>query len=336
MKHETTASVGLAYLSPGELGAYLEQFKGRVLGVVAFGHKPPAPKTDYPATWVDMPVLGADSVFEVWTSSAPVTLGHESGIACARNSEVLFGCLEIRQTAGETVESATFRAYSGIFDFIDRTGYCNLLRVWNYFPGINADESGLERYRGFNIGRHEAFVAQGRAIGEKNVPAACALGSSDGPMIIYFLAGRQAGHPIENPRQTSAYNYPQQFGPRSPTFSRAMLAGFEHKLFISGTASIVGHETLHAGDIAKQTRETLANIRALLEQARPAAGAEASHAPRPLLKVYLKHPDDLALVRAQLAEEFGADVHAIYLQADICRSDLLLEIEGVCTCQGDK
>jgi len=108
--------------------------------------------------------------------------------------------------------------------------------------------------------------------------------------------------------------------------------GFEHKLFISGTASIVGHETLHAGDIAKQTRETLANIRALLEQASAAAGGN----PRPLLKVYLKHPEHLALVRAQITEEFGAGVQAIYLQADICRSDLLLEIEGVCTCQSEK
>jgi chorismate lyase/3-hydroxybenzoate synthase len=334
MKRETTASVELAYLSPDALGAYLEQCKGRVLGVVAFGHRPAADKADYPATWVDMPVLGADSVFEVWTSNEPVTLGHESGIASARNGEVLFGCLEVQQTVGESVESATFRAYASIFDFIDHAGYSNLLRIWNYFPGINADESGLERYRGFNIGRHEAFVAKGRVIGEKHVPAACALGSSDGPMIVYFLAGRQAGRPIENPRQTSAYNYPEQFGPRSPTFSRAMLVGFEHKLFISGTASIVGHETLHAGDIAKQTRETLANIRALLEQASPAAGGEVD--PRPLLKVYLKHPEDLAVVRAQLAEEFGAEVQAIYLQADICRSDLLLEIEGVCTCQGEK
>jgi len=332
MKHATTASVGLAYLSPEALDAYLAQFEGRVLGVIAFGKMPAANQADFPATWVDMPVLGADSVFEVWTSNEPVALGNESGIASARNGEVLFGCVEVRQTAGESVESATFRAYAGIFDFIDRTGYSNLLRIWNYFPGINADESGLERYRGFNVGRHDAFVAKGRAIGEKGVPAACALGSSGGPMIVYFLAGRQAGRPIENPRQTSAYNYPQQFGPRSPTFSRAMLAGFEHKLFISGTASIVGHETLHAGDIAKQTRETLANIRALLEQANPAAGGN----PRPLLKVYLKHPEHLATVRAQLAEEFGAEVEAIYLQADICRTDLLLEIEGVCTCQAEQ
>jgi len=331
MKREATASVALADLSPDALDAYLEQHKGRVLGVVAFGNKPPATKTDYPATWVDMPVLGADSAFEVWTSNEPVALGNESGIANARNGEVLFGCLEVQQAAGESGESATFRAYSNIFDFIERAGYSHLLRIWNYFPGITANESGLERYRGFNIGRHEAFVAKGRVIGEKSVPAACALGSSGGPMTIYFLAGQRAGRPIENPRQTSAYNYPEQFGPRSPTFSRAMLVGFEHKLFISGTASIVGHETLHAGDIAKQTRETLANIRALLEQAGPAAGGGGD--PRPLLKVYLKHPEHLALVRAQLAEEFGAEVQAIYLQADICRSDLLLEIEGVCACQ---
>lgn len=335
MKPESSTSVGLAYLRPDELDAYIDRFKDHVLGVIAFGNQLATGQVDYPSAWVDMPVLGASSVFEVWTSSEPVVLGKESGIASACSGEALFGCLDVQQMAGESLESATFRAYTGIFDFIDRSGYSHLLRIWNYFPGINANESGLERYRSFNIGRHEAFVAKGRVIGEQSVPAACALGSSGGHMIIYFLAGRQAGRSIENPRQTSAYNYPEQFGPRSPTFSRAMLVDFEHKLFISGTASIVGHETLHAGDISNQTLETLANIRALLEQASPAAG-EGGRAPRPLLKVYLKHPEHLSVVRAKLAEEFGAEVQAIYLQADICRTDLLLEIEGVCTCQNGK
>jgi chorismate lyase/3-hydroxybenzoate synthase len=327
------ASLALSYLNPGELTAHIVHYPGQVLGITGFGRKPPAaPTADSPLIWVDMPVLDADTVFEVWTSGTPVVRASEAGIESTRNAEVLYGCFEAPQPPGESIESATFRAYAKIFDCINSAGYPHLWRVWHYFPHINTTENGLERYHGFNLGRHDAFVAKGRMIGEQNAPAACALGSRSGPLVIYFLAGWQAGIPIENPRQTSAYHYPEQYGPRSPTFARAMLvgAGRDQKLFISGTASIVGHATRHAGDVAAQTRETLANIRTLLAQAKSAGFDAFTQDHRLFLKVYLHHPDSLPLVRAQVAEEFGAMQQAVYLQADVCRADLLLEIEGVC------
>ena len=184
----------------------------------------------------------------------------------------------------------------------------------------------MERYRGFNVGRHAAFAANGRSIGEESVPAASVLGSNSGSLTIYFMAGKQPGKAVENPRQVSAYHYPQLFGPRSPIFVRAMSAtlGGQYCFFISGTASIVGYETLHQGDAEKQTAETLLNIRTLLQQIPfydPAQG-------RMLLKVYLRHADDLAMVRAKVQGEFGPACKVVYLHSNICRSDLLLEIEG--------
>src|SRR5213082_3849534 len=55
------------------------------------------------------------------------------------------------------------------------------------------------------------------------------------------------------------------YGSHSPLFSRATLLRQSGglALFISGTASIVGHTSLHVGDTVAQTRETLANIEAL-------------------------------------------------------------------------
>src|SRR3546814_13424709 len=38
-------------------------------------------------------------------------------------------------------------------------------------------------------------------------------------------------------------------------------------LFISGTASIVGHQTLHAGNVAAQAHETLTNLQSIVGQA---------------------------------------------------------------------
>ena len=334
MKQETPASLELAYLSPEALAPYCERYKDHVLGIVGFGRtNTAADKIDSPVVWVDMPVLSGASMFEVWTHSAPVSRADNADIRCSRTDEILYGCFEIDQLTGENMESLTFRAYSKLFDFIDRESYSNLLRIWHYFPHINASENGQERYHGFNAGRHEAFTAKARIIGKESVPAACALGSRSGPMVIYFLASKTPGMPLENPRQTSAYHYPAQYGPRSPTFSRAMLvgAGRQQKLFISGTASILGHETRHQGDASAQARETVENIRALLEEARR-AGFEPSDAERQwALKIYLNDSTYLSLVRAQVIAEFGAALQVIYLQADVCRADLLLEIEAVCS-----
>jgi enamine deaminase RidA (YjgF/YER057c/UK114 family) len=140
--------------------------------------------------------------------------------------------------------------------------------------------------------------------------------------------------PVENPRQVSAYRYPETYGPRSPTFSRAALADVGNgdvALFISGTASIVGHETVHQGDVLEQTRETLRNLEAVIAAANSQVTATFSLAMLDCV-VYVRHPSDTDAVRSVLENALGANApmirHAVYLEADICRSDLLVEIEA--------
>jgi enamine deaminase RidA (YjgF/YER057c/UK114 family) len=316
---------GLAYLDLSEADDYLASHDGHVLGVIGFGrHTSIAPAP----IWLDIPVLGGrDTSLEVWTSDAPVTVCDQQGFNATTDGNVLFGSISLEQHAGETLETLAKQAYTRIFEFIDQHDYRNLLRVWHYIPQINDDENGLERYRSFNVGRYEAFVANGRSIGEESVPAASALGSDSSSLTIYFMASKQPGNAVDNPRQISAYHYPHLFGPRSPIFVRAMSAklGGQHFFFISGTASIVGYETVHQGDVEKQADETLLNIRTLLEQA-PRNNATQG---RMLFKVYLRHAHDLEVVRAKVQAEFGVACKAVYLHSNICRSDLLLEIEGV-------
>jgi enamine deaminase RidA (YjgF/YER057c/UK114 family) len=209
-----------------------------------------------------------------------------------------------------------------------------LLRVWNYLPDINRDCGGTERYRQFNTARQEALLASGRALAG-SVPAASALGAtSDSPLVVYFLAGRVAPVFVENPRQVSAYHYPRQYGTHSPVFSRAALLRQSESLtlFISGTASIVGHRSLHVGDTSAQTRETLTNIAALLSEANRLARGAHFDLDALAYKVYVRRPADLSVIQAQLASALGARAQIVYLQADICRRDLLVEIEatGIC------
>jgi chorismate lyase/3-hydroxybenzoate synthase len=203
------------------------------------------------------------------------------------------------------------------------------VRVWNFLPDINGTSHGSERYWQFNSARQDGFIACARAV-TGAVPAACGVGSPRGtPLMIYFLASATAPTVIENPRQVSAYHYPPAYSPRSPTFSRACVMDFPNgrMLFISGTASILGHATVHIGDAAAQTRETLRNIEALLAGANQ--GARAPFAISDLrYKAYVRHAADQPLIERELRAAFGENAQALYLHADLCRQDLSVEIEA--------
>jgi len=322
-----SAAIGLHYLAPDQFERFRNSRKTHLLGAVAFGARPELGAPDFPFAWIDIPALDRGCVVEAWSSGQPVVREDRSGIETTRNEDVLFGCT--RADADTSLMGSTCRAYCSIFDAIDRIGYSHLIRVWHYFPRINAAADGLERYRAFNLGRHDAFVSRGRAF-EQHAPAACALGSRSGPLTIYFIAAREPGRPVQNPRQWAPYHYPASYGPRGPVFSRGMLArsGGEPLLFVSGTASIVGHETLHAGDADAQGGETLRNLLAVVAEAH-ASSAGALDTAAMKAKVYVRNRRHLPALRRRLADAFGHDLTAVYLEADICRADLELEVEAV-------
>lgn len=276
-----------------------------------------------------------DAICEVWQGSGQLTQGQRGDIQYSHDDGVLFGVIALPETICEAdtgkppLQQAAESAYRQVFTLLDTLGYPYLFRCWNYIADINAHSFGLERYRQFNLGRQDAFLAHSRNV-TGNVPAACALGSAHGPLTIAFMAGHVAPLSIENPRQTSAYEYPQQYGPRSPTFSRASLVrlGQEEVLFISGTASIVGHTTLHPADVVAQTRETMANIKAVLNEANRLTSRSGFDLASLHYRVYVRHPADLAQIRAELVHCVGDALNAVYLRADVCRQDLLLEIEA--------
>jgi chorismate lyase / 3-hydroxybenzoate synthase len=344
------AGLHLEYLS---LAEYQAARWSEVLGVATFD---PAPRpaggaAEIPVAQVATPVLlGTADVHEVWRCGQPAESGQRNRVRFRRSESLLFGCIAVPEaalpearsdgaapgTAGapSALHGATVGAYRDIYATLDAVGYPHLLRVWNYLPDINLDSPGGERYRQFNTARQAALRAAGKPL-TGNVPAASALGASRGsPLLVYFLAGREAPVYIENPRQVSAYRYPRQYGLHSPVFSRATLLRQRGSLtlFISGTASILGHRSIHVGDTAAQTRETLANIEALLEETNRVERRARFTLGSLALKVYVRRPADLPVIRAQLAARLDPSQPVIYLQADICRQDLLVEIEATGMC----
>jgi enamine deaminase RidA (YjgF/YER057c/UK114 family) len=326
----------LQYLTLAELEA--ARWAG-VMGVATFdGSRRGLRESALPIAEVNTPVLGAaGALYEVWRTRQAVGSGSRGRVRYARTADMLFGCITVPEedshsaTDRETpLYRATEQAYREILGALDALSYPHLIRVWNYVPEINRDTHGTERYRQFNSARQAALLASGRAV-TGNVSAACALGAAVGsPLVVYFLASHAAPTSIENPRQVSAYHYPPQYGIRSPVFSRATVHHEPGRmtLFISGTASIVGHRTVHAGDPGAQTRETLTNIEALLEEANRVTRSEEFTLDTLALKVYVRHPSDLPVIQAQLRSALGPGSRPVYLQADICRRDLSVEIEA--------
>jgi chorismate lyase/3-hydroxybenzoate synthase len=303
-----------------------------VLGEIHFGASPVLPEVPHPGAWVGMPLLAGETQIELWTSSQPVVAERIGPLVFARSRDVLFGCFAAESPTDFTVfEARTQEAYARLLTLIEAEGYPHLLRVWNYFPGIGERDGPLDRYMVFCRGRHQALQAHYAGLTGR-LPAASAVGTRHGGMVIYFLAGCTPGRHRENPRQVSAYCYPPQYGPRSPSFARATLVRGARSdcLYISGTASIIGHESRHIGDPLAQLDETLANMRALIDSTATEEGvgfqglASLTH-----LKVYIRRSADYPSIRARLAKALPATAQCLYLEADICRPELLLEIEAV-------
>lgn len=312
-----------------------------LLGAICFnaGIDPDAlaAMSEIPNIQVAMPLL-APSTFanELWLSASSVSAGRLGEVRYRHNGNILFGVVELAQSPGSIdtlpLQQATESAYRQIFALLDELGYPHVYRFWNYMTDINGFNHGLERYHLFNIGRQDAFLGSGREV-SGSLPAACALGTRDGPLAIAFVAGHIPPLAIENPRQIRAYQYPDQYGPRSPTFSRACLLRHADKelLLISGTASIIGHETLHIGDIQAQTRETLVNLQAVAMEANRLLGRPAFSLDNMCYRVYVRHAADMPLIRNEMQRAIQGKIQATFVQADICRQDLLLEIEASAT-----
>ena len=279
---------------------------------------------------VALPLLGGDARVERWSTDTPVETGTVGDFTFAHDGNYLFASLVVPAERCDDIERLTRSSYLRLDHLIRSHGYPYWLRAWNYLVDITAGDGEAERYRRFNAGRHSAVGLSSGV--EQNLPAASALGSETGGFVLCCLAGRKPGLQIENPRQLSAALYPPRYGLRSPMFARAALVpnGRGAQLLVSGTASIVGHESLHIGDPQAQLEETARNFEAVVEMAMKAdsGGPRTSRVRLESLKVYLRNRDDYARLIPRIRNLFAVDAEPLVLRADICRRELLVEIEG--------
>lgn len=214
-------------------------------------------------------------------------------------------------------------------ELLRRTGDRNLYRIWNFIPGINEATDGLENYRAFCVGRSEAFHRAAANSPQSRMPAASGVGCEGSNLLVIAIYGEDEATHFENPLQVPAYRYPDDYGPRPPSFARATVVRRENPLvFVSGTAAVRGHQSVGNGDIVAQTRETVRNLSAIFAEtdrqgATPACGRYRRH-----FTVYLRKPADRALVDPILRSGLSiTDEDVLWLKADICRAELDIEVE---------
>jgi len=321
------------YVETARLETLLKASPSNFLGIVRYDRSPGEPRSlgACPVVCLDLPQFNGPPLAEVWTSTLSVTYHQAEGIHCAMNDEMLFGALQLEESPGTLLDIVTYTAYRRLLVQARALGYPHLLRVWNYFPHINLESGGLERYQRFCAGRHQA-LAEGLSDFPRTLPAGTAVGTMSGPLKIHFLAARQPGTHVENPRQVSAYEYPRVYGPRSPSFARATLQpsiSGSH-LLIAGTASVVGYVSEHIGEPHKQTLEIIHNLNALITHTEQLYGVTRGQwYGQALFKIYIRHPEHFATVSDILKEQLPSHTQVLYLQGEMCRSELLLEIEGI-------
>lgn len=286
--------------------------------------------TACPEPGTGLVALGGDYSRECWNVPSVIDGGEYSDGWWRAGRQLMAVTMARSDAIDDDPEALVFEMYRELIARVRSAGFPELLRIWNYIPGINHGRGDAERYRRFCLGRGRALSEAG--LDDAEMCAATAIGSNDDRFRVFALAGRYPGYSFENPRQVSAWRYPSVYGPRSPAFARATavtLEGGQAGLLISGTASVVGHATAHAGDVRAQTAEAAANIEALLEEA--AAQLNRAELARfgsaSLARVYIRHAGDWPVVAQYLRRRWPV-VKLAGLRGDICRRDLLVEIEA--------
>jgi len=254
----------------------------------------------------------------------------------------------VPDTPSPCVYERSLSAFAKMKDLLASRGvrFDQVIRTWLYLGDIVGPEGNTQRYKELNRARTDFF--DGICFAPDLVlpgfdgvvyPASTGIGTDDRDVAMSCIAlvtDRRdiVAVPLENPRQTSAFAYAAKYSPKSPKFSRAMAlsCGPYATVLVSGTASITNAETRHVGDIEGQTRETLDNIEALISPANLAAhgmpGLGTTLEGLALVRVYIKRQEDYAKCRAVCEARLG-ELPTVYAVADVCRPELLVEIEGI-------
>jgi len=267
---------------------------------------------------------------------------HSSG----KLQGIFISGIQCDYTAG--VEAAYEKVYSIMDEILSSEGlnFSNVVRQWNYIERIlqEVKVEGLTRqhYQIFNDIRSKYY---GRAEFNAGYPAATGIGCIAGGVTLSFYAIPDSPGtviiPVDNPQQEPAFCYPDQVlvgeasvsfkSKTTPKFVRAKhietVSG--HITFISGTAAIRKEKTVAPDCVKTQLQVTLENIETLisLDNLKKSGVVELRQERIAYYRAYLKDNSNMEEI-VHKCEELLPGIPNLFLISDICRKDLLIEIEA--------
>ena len=217
----------------------------------------------------------------------------------------------------------------------EEMSFDNIVRQWNYLGEITGCSDKGENYHLFNQVRSRQYGQYRKMMG---FPAATGIGMKFGGVNLDFFAIKPKDNysivAVNNPDQVRPYEYGRVVlrGVQAPQFERALLVAdsTEYTLFISGTASILGQDTIGIDDVERQTVITIENIMKLVDASQhflPEGSPLCDINCLILLRVYVKRQSDFEKVK-NICKSYFIGAPAIYIEADVCRDNLLVEIEA--------
>lgn len=257
----------------------------------------------------------------------------------------------------QTMEGDFYQLVFDAFDTVRRIlenenmSFRNIIRQWNYIENITTttrvESKEYQHYQMFNDIR---ALFYGKSDLRDNFPAATGIGCNLGGFAIEIIAldhqDTVKNTSITSPVQHNAYDYSRQvlvgdsfYASRKqpPLFERAKMVTQEDSgiIYVSGTAAISGEVSIEVPDAAEQTEITIGNIFELLSISNlQGCGVteELENITPCYVRVYLKHPEEQHQVEKICKKYFG-NTPLMLLQADVCRSELLVEIEAAFDCR---
>ncbi|MEW6359211.1 MAG: hypothetical protein AB1696_22950 [Planctomycetota bacterium] len=318
----------------------IEDFYGKTLPATSYVVQPPCGGKE-----VEIEAWGVGRVgegVEIQRYSDNLVVVSHDGIRWAHCARI------VPQTKATKVHDRALNAFKRMRSVLASQGfrYDQIVRTWLYLGDIVGPEGDTQRYKELNRARTEfyeniRFLRDHVPPGFKGAiyPASTGIGTCGTDVLMGSIALDTDRKdvillPMENPQQTAAFDYGTEYSPKSPKFCRAMaiVSGRCATILISGTASIVNSETKFIGDVEGQTHQTLDNIEALIARGNferyGVSGMGATLKDLAMARVYIKNQGDYKKTRAICEKRLG-ELPTIYAMADVCRPELLVEIEGV-------
>lgn len=340
--------------SPSSQTEYIEHLKIIDKCVInAFKSIPPV------YSYVSQPPLDGDLILETTrVSTENIKLEYKSCdktkyivIKTHRTKSVFVGGIMSKDITKQSIEQQSKEVFKKVAKVLKKEDLdiSDIVRQWNYIERITEYDGDYQNYQCLNDARTHFYLKDKKW--KTGYPAATGIGTMFGGIIIDFDAVKTKSEKelfitkLDNKLQVPAHVYSQEVllgtedeklkEKTTPKFERGktLVYGNSAISYVSGTAAIRGEESLETMDIIRQTTVTMENIDFLISLENLKEYGVKANLGKPsykTLRVYLKNKADLYKVQKYMDEKYPR-IHKCYLKADVCREELLIEIEGIAT-----